>query len=103
MTKATISFTGYALGGSGEVVWESLLIFEGWGFFPWGFEPWGQGNGIDLSIGTTPAPVVRVLIPAFQARNTFIQAQIDHRKAGEPLNIQAVSYVVRPYEERVSR
>lgn len=103
MTKAIISFTGYALGGSGQTIWESLLTFEGWGFFPWGFEGWGQGNGIDLSIGTTPAPVVRVLIPAFQARNTFIQSQIEHRKAGEPLNIQAISYVVRPYDERVTR
>lgn len=103
MTKALISFIGYALGGSGSTMWESLLIFEGWGFFPWGFEGWGQGNGIDLSIGTTPAPVVRVLVPAFQARNTFIQAEIQHHKAGEPLNIQAVSYVVRPYDERVTR
>jgi hypothetical protein len=103
MTRAIFTFTGYALGGSGEITWESLLTFEGWGSFPWGFEPWGQGNGINLSIGTTPAPVCRVLVPAFQARNTFIQAQIEHRKAGEPLNIQAISYVVRPYNERVSR
>ncbi len=103
MTKATFTFTGYALGGSGEVDWESLLTFEGWGEFPWGFEPWGQESGINLTIGTAPAPVARVLIPAFQARNTFIQAQIEHRKAGEPLNIQAISYVVRPYDERVSR
>lgn len=103
MSKATFTFTGYALGGSGEVDWESLLTFEGWGAFPWGFESWGQENGIDLTIGTAPAPVARVLIPAFQARNTFIQAQIEHRKAGEALNIQAISYVVRPYDERVSR
>lgn len=103
MTKAIINFSGYALGGSGQVVWESLLTFQGWGNFPWGFEGWGQENGINLSIGTTPAPVVRTLVPAFQARNTFIQAEIEHRKAGEPLNIQAISYVVRPYNERVSR
>lgn len=103
MTKATFTFIGYAVGGSGEVKWKSLLAFEGWGYFPWGFEPWGQGNGIDLTIGTAPAPVCVVLIPAFQARNTFLQAQIEHRKAGEPLNIQAISYAVRAYEERVSR
>lgn len=103
MTKAVFTFLGYTLGGSGEVEWTSLLTFEGWGAFPWGFEPWGQGNGIDLTIGTAPAPVAVVLIPAIQARNTFLQAQIEHRKAGEPLNIQAVSYAVRAYEERVSR
>lgn len=103
MTKAIFSFIGDTLGGSGIITWESLLTFLGWGYFPWGFEPWGQGTGINTIVGTKPAPIVRTLIPTIQARNTFIQAQIDHHKAGESLNIQAISYVVRPYEERVSR
>lgn len=103
MTKATFSFIGDTVGGSGTIEWESLLTFLGWGFFPWGYEPWGQGSGINTVVGTKPAPIVRTLIPTIQARGTFIQAQIEHRKAAEALNIQAISYVVRPYAERVSR
>lgn len=104
MTKAIMAFTGYALGGSGEITWTSPLnTNQGWGSEPWGFFNWGEGNGINLSIGTGPAGVMRILVPAFQARTTFIQAEFQHRKAGEPLGIQAISYVVRPYNERVTR
>lgn len=104
MTKAIMSFTGYALGGSGSVDWSTPLTnSQGWGSEPWGFFGWGEGNGIDLPIGTGPAGVMRILVPAFQARTTYIQAEFEHRKAGEPLGIQAISYVVRPYNERVTR
>lgn len=106
MSKAIVSFSGYALGGSGEVNWTDPLSSGnsvGWGYQPWGFFGWGDGNGIDLPIGTGPTGVMRILVPSFQARTTFIQAQFEHRKAGEPLQIQAISYVVRPYNERVSR
>lgn len=103
LTKATLSFGGNVYGSSGEINWESLLIFQGWGNFPWGFEPWGQENSIDLVNGTQPAPIIRTYIPPYESRGTFIQPTLVARKAGEPLNIQSIAYVIRPYNERVSR
>ena len=102
MSKATITFSGQTYGGSSEITWTSQTISAGWGNFPWGFEPWGQETGIELTTGTQPAPVLRVYIPRFQARNTFIQPIINHIQAGEPTNIQAFSFAVRPYGERLT-
>jgi hypothetical protein len=102
MSKAEITFTGQTYGGSTPITWTSQTINEGWGNFPWGFQPWGQETGIELTTGTTPAPVMRIYIPPFQARNTFIQPIISHIQAGEPTNIQAFSFAVRPYGERLS-
>ncbi len=102
MSKATITFTGQTYGGSEEITWTSQTISGGWGNFPWGFEPWGQETGIELTTGTQPAPVMRIYVPPFQARNTYIQPIISHIQAGEPTNIQAFSFAVRPYGERLS-
>tara|TARA_R110002126_G_scaffold26967_1_gene90877 strand:+ start:1371 stop:4367 length:2997 start_codon:yes stop_codon:yes gene_type:complete len=102
MSKAEITFSGQTYGGSTPITWTSQTINAGWGNFPWGFEPWGQETGIELTTGTTPAPVLRIYIPPFQARNTFIQPIISHIQAGEPTNIQAFSFAVRPYGERLS-
>ena len=102
MSKATITFTGQTYGGSTQITWTSQTINAGWGSFPWGFEPWGQETGINLTTGTQPAPTMRIYIPPFQARNSFIQPIINHIQAGEPTNIQAVSFSVRPYKERLS-
>jgi len=102
MSKCTITFSGQTYGGSGEIEWNSQTLSSGWGQFPWGFEPWGQETGINLTTGTQPAPVVRIYIPPFQARNSFIQPIISHIQAGEPTNIQAFSFAIRPYGERLS-
>jgi hypothetical protein len=103
MSKATVTYTGATYGGSEVVEWVSDLNTAGWGLFPWGFEPWGQETGINLTTGTQPAPIMRLYVPSFQARNTFLQPIIEHIQAGEPTNIQAFSFAVRPYRERVSR
>ena len=103
MTEATVSFGGNTYGGSGNIDWVSELVFRGWGFQPWGFFPWGQVNTINLTTGTQPAPIVRTYVSPFVARSTYIQASLINHKAGEALNIQSIAYVVRPYNERVSR
>lgn len=103
VSRLTISFIGDTFAGSESVDWQSELIRFGWGLFPWGFEPWGQTNVINLTQGTQPAPIIRIYVPRYQARNTFIQAYLEHSVAGEPLNIQSLSYAVRAYSERVSK
>ena len=103
MSRLTISYTGYTYGGSEEIEWNSVLVNSGWGFDAWGFFPWGQEDGVNLTFGTQPAPVVRTYIPRFQQRSTFIQPVLTHHEAGEPLNIQAIAFAVRAYMERVSK
>ncbi len=103
ISRLTIYFIGDTFGGSASIDWESRLTSLGWGLFPWGFSPWGQQNSIDLTQGTQPAPMIRTYVPLFQVRNTFIQTVLVHAEAGEPLNIQSLSFAVRAYGERVSR
>lgn len=102
-SKLTISFAGNTYGTSGEVVWRSKLETLGWGLFAWGLEPWGQADTINLTQGSRAAPIVRVNVPGLQSRNTYIQPEIVHQEAAEPLNFQAITYAVRAYGERVSR
>lgn len=102
-SKLTISFTGNTFGSSEIINWVSQLTRPGWGLFPWAFAPFGQADSIYLTQGTNPAPIIRVLVPSYQARNTFIQPYITHKEAAEPLNFQALSFAVRSYAERVSR
>lgn len=107
ITKLTLNFSGYIYGGSETTEWVNSNVYSsgilGWGLFPWGFEPWGQADAIDIYQGTVPAPPIRIYIPRFQQRNTFIKMRLIHREAGESLDIQALDYVVRPYKERVSK
>lgn len=102
-TRLAITFTGDTFGGSETTDWKARVVSSGWGNFPWGFEPWGQQSGINLLSGSQAAPMCRIYIPIFQQRGTFIQPILVNSIAGEPLNIQAVSFAVRAYNERVSR
>jgi hypothetical protein len=103
ITRADVFFTGDSYNGSESVTWYSQITRQGWGFFPWGFEPFGQPEGINLAIKSAPGPILRVYVPRFQARNSFIQAFIVHNDAAEQLELQAVSWSVRSYGERVSK
>ncbi len=105
MSRATFSFSGATFGGSEEIEWQSFSIAadNGWGNFDWGFEDWGNETGINIVIGSQAAPIARVQIPARQARNTFIQPIIEHKLAGEPTNIQALSFTVRAYSARTTK
>ena len=101
--RMTISYSGYTYGGSDETEWVSQTQSGGWGLEAWGFFPWGQADAVDLTFGTDPAPVIRTYISRFQQRNTFIQPIFTHRESGEQMDIQALSFGVRPYMERVTK
>lgn len=102
-SRMAITFTGQTYGGSETTDWNAVFIRSGWGNFPWGFEPWGQQSGINLLAGSQAAPVCRIYIPRFQQRGTYIQPILENSIAGEPLNIQAITFAVRAYNERVTR
>lgn len=103
ISRLNITFAGDTYGSSQEVDWVAIPDYLGWGNFPWGFEPWGESEVIDLTQGTRPAPRVRTYVPILQARNTFLQTQLVHSEAAEPMDIQSLSFAVRPYGGRVSR
>lgn len=106
ITRLSITFTGQSFGGSEETDWISTNVASasgGWGFEPWGFFPWGLADGIDIQYMTQPSIVVRLYVPLFQQRSTFIQPYLIHRQGGESLDIQAMSWAVRAYAERVTK
>lgn len=101
--RLLISYSGYTYGGSDETEWVSQVQSGGWGLEAWGFFPWGQADAVNLTFGTDPAPVIRTYISRFQQRNTFIQPVFTHKESGEQMDIQAISFGVRPYQERVTK
>lgn len=103
LSACKIYFSGYQYGGSQEIDWVSRFGQGGWGELPWGLFPWGEQDGIDLTQGTQPSSPIRVYIPQFQARTTFLQPILEHIQAGEATNIQSISFLVRVYNERPSR
>lgn len=106
ITEIGITFTGQTFGGSEQTNWVSSEVSGssgGWGFEPWGFFPWGQADGIDTVYLTQPALVIRLYVPLFQQRGTFIQPYLVHNQGGEPMDIQAMSWAMRVYAERVTK
>lgn len=109
MSSCSIAFTGYTFGGSEVTNWRQDQIKDGaaaaaggWGNEPWGFFDWGEDDATSLKLSTTAAPVIRIYIPRFQQRGTFIQPIITHINAGEGMDLQAMSFAVRSYQERVT-
>lgn len=100
-----ITFGGQAYGSSPTVDWSSEPIdtTPGWGLAPWGLFGWGQTDSTDITYKTEQAPVVRVYIPLIAQRSTFIQPIINHPNAAEEINLQALTYAVRGYNERVTK
>ena len=105
VTRMAITFTGQTFGGSEETEWlaDNVSQTGGWGSEPWGFFPWGMADGINNLYSTQPAPVIRLYVPLFQQRNTFIQTVMNHREGGEAIEVQAMTWSVRPYRERTSK
>jgi hypothetical protein len=105
VSSMLITFSGPVFGGSPSILWTSSPVFGGGGFGyqPWGFFPWGQADGINLDFETKPAPVIRIYVPMFQQRVTYIQPVLVHDNAGEAINLQALTFAVRGYGERVSK
>jgi hypothetical protein len=107
ISRLYLSFISYLFGGSGLVEWTKADVVGtdalGWGNEPWGLFPWGLTETINTIIGTQPEVPIRIYIPIYQQRASWIQSEFTHSEAGEAINLQAVSYAIRPYQERVVR
>jgi hypothetical protein len=98
------SFAGPYSETSTEVNWVSPVIGSdsGWGLGFWGEFGWGNAEGISILTGTQPGGILRTYVPIRQQRSTFIQPILEHTRAAEEMNIQAISFSVRAFRERVS-
>lgn len=104
--RISISFETQSFGGSELTVWEQDKVTSsasGWGNLPWGFFPWGLSEGINNIYSTQPATPIRILVPQFAQRSSWVKLVLMHSEAGEPLDIQALCWAVRGYKERVSK
>jgi hypothetical protein len=112
VTNMDLSFTNANRSAIGSDEWNIININEnaafdtqGWGDDPWGLFPWGQvfQETITMQAGTRPSVAVRTYIPLSAARSTYIQTILGTRQACEGLFIQQISYMVRGYNERVTK
>ena len=100
-----ITFGGASSETSTEVNWTATGVSSdiGWGLGFWGEFGWGNEEGISILTGTQPGSIVRVYIPIRQQRTTFLQPILEHKRAAEEMNLQAISFAVRAFQERVTR
>jgi hypothetical protein len=104
--RIDLSFQTQSFGGSELTTWIDSAVLSsgnGWGELPFGFFPFGQENGINNVYVTQPALPIRILLPLFAQRSSWIKLVMTHREAGEPMEIQALCWTVRGYKERVSK
>ena len=89
---------------STSITWSgpAVSLGTGWGLEPWGLFPWGNAEGINLRFGTRTNDVLRVYVPQSHQRSTFIQPIVIHKRAAEQMNIQAMSFALRAWGERVT-
>jgi hypothetical protein len=97
-----VSFTNTYVGASEETTWfrPNVSGSGGWGELPWGYFPWGLAEGINNPVVTTAAPPIRLYLPLFAQRATFVRTVLRHEEACDPMNLQALAWSIRAYAER---
>jgi len=98
VTSSTKQSWNYKVGTNG-----TAPSFGGWGELEWGNFPWGGEASIQRIYTTQPAVILRTYVPREVFVGTFIQPILDHKVAGEPLELQAISLFSKPVTQRTSR
>lgn len=104
--RISLSFQSQSFGGSEITTWLDSAITSsgsGWGDLPFGFFPFGLQEGINNIYTTQSALPIRILVPRFAQRSSWLKLVMSHAEAGEPMEIQAICWTVRGYKERVSK
>lgn len=104
--RIDLSFQTQSFGGSEITTWLDSAVTSsgnGWGDLPFGFFPFGQEDVINNVYVTQPALPIRILVPLFAQRSSWIKLVMSHKEAGESMEIQALCWTVRGYKERVSK
>lgn len=80
-----------------------LATFGGWGQLPWGQFGWGAEASINREFQTQPAAILRTYLPLDAMLGTFVQVVLDHRRAGESIDLQSMSLLTEQATSRTSR
>jgi hypothetical protein len=109
-TGVTLNFSNDSFPGTTATFWnfkvgsdKRPITFGGWGQLVWGAFPWGGEVSIDKEFVTSSAVILRVYTPKDAFVGTYLQPSLDHRIAGEPLEIQSISFLMRPVSERTTK
>jgi len=98
VTSSTKQQWNYKVGTNG-----TAPSFGGWGELEWGNFPWGGEASIQRIYTTQPSVILRTYVPREVFIGTFIQPILDHKVAGEPIELQAISLFAKPVTQRTSR
>jgi hypothetical protein len=77
--------------------------FGGWGSLEWGQFPWGGETSLNREFQTRPAVILRQYVPMKTYIGTFLQPILDHRVAGEAIELQAMAIFHKQVTNRTSR
>jgi hypothetical protein len=109
-TKMNVNFSTDAFVSVDGNAWDFAVgsnkqpfLFGGWGSLPWGQFPWGGGTSIQREFTTRPAVLLRMYVPKDAFVGVFLQPILEHRVAGEPLELQSISVFHQPVTQRVSK
>lgn len=109
-TKISLDYSSDSVTSSTKQAWNYKVgtnstapLFGGWGELEWGNFPWGGEASIQRIYTTQPAVILRTYVPREVFVGTFIQPILDHKVAGEPLELQAISLFSKPVTQRTSR
>jgi hypothetical protein len=80
-----------------------FVSFGGWGSQKWGAFPWGGGTNVELDFETGPAVPLRTWVPQKSYLATFIQPELVHDTAGEPIELQSVTLLGKEATQKVSK
>lgn len=109
-SAATMLFSSDAHVATGKEAWRANvgsppgeIIFGGWGENPWGQFPWGGGANVARDYRSGPAVILRMYVPRKTYMSTWLSPQIEHDVAGEPLEIQSISFLVENAGNKVGK
>lgn len=108
-TNALISFSCDWTNATPAVEWEADtyftrdLIFGGWGSGLWGSGVWGSHATLASTLRTYPSAIINMLVPFASSRVTWVAVDITHKRAGEALEMQSLSFSARAYGDKTSR
>lgn len=77
--------------------------FGGWGSLEWGQFPWGGESSLNREFQTRPSVILRQYVPMKTFIGTYLQPILDHRVAGESIELQAISIFHKQVTQRTTR
>lgn len=109
-SKMNVNFSTDGFVSSKGIEWDFAVgsdklpfLFGGWGSLPWGDFPWGGGTSIQRVFTTQPAVLLRIYTPMEASMGTFLQPVLEHKVAGEPLELQSIAIYYSPQSQRVGK